>query len=97
MGIYIKRANNTSQTLSEKRNSIMSSRVISEKFFPTQTLKDILEWHLRSLGVIDDAEDVIQLHIAVKQKYTSFSIKVKSSGHTVQSALEKKKRRIIFE
>ena len=74
----------------------MNSRVISERFFPTQTLKDILEWHLRTLGIIDDAEDVIQMHIAVKQKYTSFSIKLKSNGNTVQSALTKK-RRIIFD
>lgn len=75
----------------------MNSRTISEKFFPTQTLKDVLEWHLRTLSIIDDAEDVISFHIEVKQKFTSFSIKVKSNGgNTVQSALIKK-RRILFE
>jgi len=97
MGIHTKRANAISQKLSRKRSSIMNSRVISEKFFPTETLKNILEWHLRSLGIIDDAEDVTNFHIDVKQKYTAFSIKVKSDGNTVQSALTNKKRRIVFE
>jgi len=97
MGTHTERANAISQKLSRKRSSIMNSRVISEKFFPTETLKNILEWHLRSLAIIDDAEDVTHFHIDVKQKYTAFSIKVKSDGDTVKSALTNKKRRIIFE